>query len=291
MGVVIALLVFLGAMLSVWPGPTDHQRLVENMVRMGGNRLHFMYPLSNDAGPAPLVFFIPGWRASLEGYLPHLREFAQEGYAVIAVDWSDAVKGSQGALDLSSRAAFEDTLRRADAAARQQATEISAILDELSPDSFPGITLKLDKVGIYGHSFGGAVAVQAAVFSPRFGASANMDGWLFAEAVEALIPSPTLLITDSAAMPSRLELESASAPRRFEAFLNARNARWAYHQRANSDFELVEIPGAGHGSFIVEEAGFRIVVQSMRRIFSRTHDARTITLSRLTSFFHRHLAS
>lgn len=259
--------------------------------------LHLVYPVGRPrltparatAMPAiPVIFFNPGWRSRLDDYLPHLRGLASKGYAVVGVERSMASMASQGELDLSSEPAFRETLRRADHALRIQAAQTSRLLDELGSVRIEGLTLDLGRVGIYGHSFGGAVALQTCLTDERFRAAANIDGWQFAETALLPIRQPWLVITDTAEEPTAADLDAAEPGRRFSAFLDRRNAEWIRAQAARRDSEIVAIANASHGSFI-RKGGWHDLIDLGLALAGIRPDIASISDAALERFFDRHL--
>jgi predicted dienelactone hydrolase len=61
-------------------------------------------------------------------------------------------------------------------------------------DMFAG-RLDMEKLGIFGHSFGGAAAGEACLRDSRFKAFINMDGSPFGTAVDSLISQPFMILT------------------------------------------------------------------------------------------------
>lgn len=240
------------------------------------------------AGGFPVIIFNPGWRSSLDAYGTHLRLLAGGGYVVLGVERTASSMAWQGDLDLSSDAAFADTLDRADAAARAEAGEATRLLDELTRKGIEGTPLDLGRVGLSGHSFGGTVALQAALGDPRFRAAVNIDGWHFAEAAHEVVRGPVLILTDTAERPSSDDLAAADPVRRHEAVLNARNADWIALQAKRGDAEIVTIPNAGHGAYI-RKAGWRGLAEDIRARLGLGRDVAGISDRALQDFFGRYL--
>lgn len=119
-------------------------------------------------------------------------------------------------------------------------------------DSSSGLSadrLDLNHVGIYGYSFGGAVATQACWMDARFQACANLDGDLFAEAYRDGIHQPMLLISDDQPPPSERQIAAAS-PRmaRYLAVDREQTLQVRSTTEKHGGF-LLGIHGAEHGNF------------------------------------------
>lgn len=280
------------ALIVVFTLPDDGRggALVDEIRTVAENKLRIIRPSEDsDGAPMPIVFFVPGWGAQVEGYLPHLRAFASAGFIVVGYEPSGTERSMQGSLDLTSDKAFRDTLRRADASVYRQAADLSAILDVFDQYGLPGPQVDPRAIGIYGHSFGGAVAMQAALQDRRFSAAGNIDGWLFAEAANKTIATPTILITDTASLPPRANRESSNPVRRHGAYLSARNAIWVARQRSRSDFDLVEIANTAHSAF-TDGYSWRRPDLILGAWLGAYPDPRRLTLDGLERFFRRHLS-
>lgn len=240
------------------------------------------------AGGFPVIFFNPGWRSSLDAYDVHLRILAGGGYVVLGVERSPASMAWQGDLDLSSNEAFAATLDRADWAARIQADEMTRLLDEIDREGIEGTPLNLGRVGLSGHSFGGAVALQAGLSDPRFRAAANIDGWHFAEAARQILRKPVLILTDTAERPAFEDMMSEDPIMRHESMLNARNADWIAIQSSRPDAEIVTIPKAGHGAYI-RKGGWRGLAEAIRVRLGFRQDVAGLSDRALQDFFDRFL--
>jgi pimeloyl-ACP methyl ester carboxylesterase len=134
-------------------------------------------------------------------------------------------------MDFSSDPAFQDSTRTAVERVRTRAEDAIRVLDTLeSPTGRAQLgplaqRLSLDRVGVFGYSFGGAVAAETAWMDPRFKAAANLDGWQFAEAAEYGIKQPYLLMSDATPLPTAAELHSSNAVVRNQAILTDRDYR------------------------------------------------------------------
>jgi pimeloyl-ACP methyl ester carboxylesterase len=107
----------------------------------------------------------------------------------------------------------------------------------------------LDRVGIFGFSFGGAVAAQAAWLDPRFKAAVNLDGWHFAEAAEQGVDKPYLIMSDDTPLPSAADLASGNPVTRAVASLNDQDYRRSIENlRQHGGFYLT-ISGTTHVNY------------------------------------------
>jgi pimeloyl-ACP methyl ester carboxylesterase len=82
---------------------------------------------------------------------------------------------------------------------RVWADDISFVIDQLfelnkSSERFAGY-LDLEKIGVFGHSFGGAASAQATINDDRISAGINMDGFQYGDLFETPINKPFMFIT------------------------------------------------------------------------------------------------
>lgn len=157
----------------------------------------------------PLLLFGPGLGNSRTFYSAELEDLASHGWNVVSVDHPyDA-----GIVEYpDGRAVYaRDSIvvnGTADQYLDVRVADMKFVLDSLSDaavvSKIPGlaaasaadantIALRTDKVGAFGHSFGGATALQLLLNDTRFAVGANFDGILFGSVVEDGTDSPFVL--------------------------------------------------------------------------------------------------
>jgi predicted dienelactone hydrolase len=181
----------------------------------------------------PVLLFSPGLSVARQSYSALAAELASRGYVVITMSHpydSPATQLANGHLvtsgDSRDKRSMEDgiALRAADS---------SFVLDQLqrlnqvAPQSPLVGHLDLDGVGILGHSFGGATAVQVIGKDPRFAAGLNIDGRLFGRVPQLNRPFLWLQSSQSGALEGQ------------DALLDGLRAGG----------ELVRVEGTAHQSF------------------------------------------
>ena len=191
--------------------------------------------VSRDRDRWPVLLFSPGLGVARQSYTALSVELASRGYVVVALSHpydspaSELLDGEVVTTGDASKAGAKENqidLRAADS---------MFVLDQLhelagtNPHSPLIDHLDLDHVGIFGHSFGGATAVQAIASDPRFLAGLNIDGSLFRDDIPAL-DRPFLWLESGG--------QGASAADR-DALLD----------RLRAGGELVKIEGTVHQSF------------------------------------------
>ena len=142
-------------------------------------------------------------------------ELASHGFIVVAIDHpydSDLiifpdgrrVPRGKGAvlLDFTSEAALHNSRKLVEQRLEVRVADAQYILDKLktwneSDQSRFFERLDLQHIGMFGHSFGGAVAAEMCRVDPRVGAGVDMDGTIFGTAKSDGIPKPFLTYFDS----------------------------------------------------------------------------------------------
>lgn len=181
-------------------------------------------------GRLPVLLAISGWGGARWDNTVQAQELASHGYVIAAM----GDRYPEPPIDLSSAKAFEKTVAWADAKAKRAANDAIAVcdfisgLDKSDTGSRFGDRLDLSQVGIFGFSFGGAVALETAFLDRRFKAVVNLDGWFFGDAPKDWVDRPVLIISDAPALGGRSHpnaRNSLLARDRFEAALDDQNKR------------------------------------------------------------------
>ena len=215
----------------------------------------------------PVLLYFPGWPGTTPGNQTAIYALASHGFVVATVVYGSRRPGVPEAayqhqlqalersMDFSTGASAQATVQLADSRTRARAQDASAILDAITLlDAGEGTSVfrnrfDLRKVGIFGYSFGGAIAAQAGLIDSRVGAVANLDGWQFAEAATAGVPKPYLLMSDATPLPTPAELGSSDAGARALATLNDQDYRRARNNLQRLGGYFLTIYGTDHGSF------------------------------------------
>lgn len=146
-------------------------------------------PLAETDDPWPLLVFSHGMSWPADMYQAFLDEMASLGYVVAAVDhtgWSDAIvfpDGTVAGFDAAWSPRNDDgTLDRVARAApmRTWLADLRFALDSIERladmgEPFFG-RVSTERVGAFGHSYGGGAATRLLVADPRVVAAANLEG-------------------------------------------------------------------------------------------------------------------
>lgn len=136
----------------------------------------------------PLIIISHGWRGFRELHTDFAEDLASHGYFVLSMDHtygSEAVKFEDGQIAYLNREALTRMVKpaifseKAQQLAMTYGEDVRSMLDELENlnERFDG-KLNLEKVGLLGHSTGGAGDVYAALRDDRVKAVIGMDAWV-----------------------------------------------------------------------------------------------------------------
>jgi dienelactone hydrolase len=252
----------------------------------------------------PVILYFSGWAGTRLENTRAVRELASHGFAVICVLYprrgpgmADAVYRSQIAdlerpMDFSSEAASRGSIELATQRARARARDASMVVDALTHiNALEGGRFArhfdLDRAGIFGFSFGGAVAAQAAWLDRRFKAAANLDGWHFAEVSEQGVDRPYLLLSDDTPPPSPADLIAADSRRRAVALLTDLDYRRALQNLQRHGGYYFVVTATGHGDFI--DPTLRSKVKRLLRLRRAHGDSLHLINACLVEFFAQFL--
>ncbi|PSB59201.1 hypothetical protein C7B77_01765 [Chamaesiphon polymorphus CCALA 037] len=207
-------------------------------------------PLATADAPYPVAIYSPSWSGYKTDNTFQTQELASHGFVVIGLEHPCAVPlaiypngrviySTLPAADYSSSdAALAKFLRVAEEQIVLRTRDVSFVIDRLSQidtrlqqlpatDTPPRRTLDLANIGIFGHSFGGAVAAQACAVDPRLKAGMNMDGLLFGSVAKQGATQPFLFMNSDYPRPTAAELHSPDGNRRRSQLTD----EWGFQQR------------------------------------------------------------
>lgn len=170
-------------------------------------------PILKSLKKAPLLIFSPSLGGNLSYYTYYAEFFAQKGFVVMGINHlyeSEVVIDNKDNI-FSANHHFHDSLKslkipeeitadgyREALGARQKilAKDIVFALDQLLADPGFGSKIDIDKIGVFGHSAGGAAAVYSSILDKRIKAVVNLDGTPPSIALKNGISVPFLFIED-----------------------------------------------------------------------------------------------
>jgi predicted dienelactone hydrolase len=195
------------------------------------------YPAAPAAeGAFPVLLFSPGFGTPDVFYTSLLEEIASHGYIVARISHTYSVGATifpDGDVIASNEAGSDlNTDESRDGILKVWVTDQEFTLDELEhlngDDPLLAGKLDLEHVGSFGHSFGGATAVETAYEDSRIDAAINMDGSQFGEVAEAGLDRPIMLMRSTEQPePTDEELEAAGITREeLAAEMEKANQSW-----------------------------------------------------------------
>jgi predicted dienelactone hydrolase len=224
-------------------------------------------PVARTSARFPVIVFCPAWNGGREQNTFQTEELASHGFVVAGMDHpygTAAVAFPDGRiirsvlknfLDYSSNEALENSVRIADEQVLIRARDAMFVLDQLNKlnlhdpgGRFEG-RLDLTRTGIFGHSFGGAVAVEACWLDPRFQAALNMDGLMFGKSAEEGARRPLFVMNDDSPAPTEAELNSANLPQRRQAQIIERDIRRIRRMLSSYGGYEITIRGSAHMNY------------------------------------------
>lgn len=238
-------------------GPGLTRLLYSKLIRTASTR---SAPVAEIRAALPLLLYVSGWGGQRTDNTGLAEELASHGYVVAAMSdpFFDApsIQRLGIPMDLSSPARYKETLKlgseKSDYATRRASDVLDALLDGKAP--LPAdLAGRLDRnrIGIYGFSFGGAIALITALRDPRFKAAMNLDGWIAtAGTIPSRRPAPAYALIGSLDPPiTQADLESDDATQRYAAELNQSDDKLQREHLMLGGGFMVTVAGADHFSF------------------------------------------
>jgi predicted dienelactone hydrolase len=232
-------------MIKVWypagrSGPGESFRSSAEVLLQGGHRLSLvktnaasgMTPVPASTG-FPLLIFVPSWGGRGNQNSVQAEELASHGFVVVGIDHpysseltifpdGRAVRRTLGEwLDCSTDATFRECVRVAESQLQIRTGDVRFVLDEMErlvpAEHGLGMLagrIDLSRIGIFGHSFGGAVAAEVCRTDARVKAGVNYDGAIFGEPISKGFGKPFLFFCDDSPIPAPADVEKATGSRR-----------------------------------------------------------------------------
>jgi len=151
-------------------------------------------PLTRRGG-WPVVLFSPGFGVERELYAGLVEDLASHGYVVVAIDHPH----DAGIVEFpDGRVVVPGKQMDIEAALAVRVADTRFVLTELARFDRSGVfagRLDLGRVGMFGHSLGGAAAASTMLVDPRIDAGADLDGVLFGRARVGGLSRPFMLMS------------------------------------------------------------------------------------------------
>ena len=202
-------------------------------LRLVKTHSYWNLPVADEPRVFPVLVFSPSSGGFRSQNTFQVEELVSQGYIVVGIDHpysSSRVVFPDGRIaysvpwiDTSSRAAFESSNRQVELMVEDHVADARFVLNEMERWNQAGSSellagrLGLTRVGVFGHSFGGALAGGLCVADPRVVAGINMDGWMFGDAEKNGVAKPFFVMNSGdGSVPDRAGLEKLSGDARIE---------------------------------------------------------------------------
>ena len=190
-------------------------------------------------GKHPLLILLPGAGVCGFQYTAMAEEFASQGYVVAVVDYYAPSLPDRNYDQNDSDAATNDIARVA-----------IATLNVLEKDARWKEGIDFNKVGVAGHSIGGAAAIVAARLDHRIHASVDMDGGIFGDAKSGAAAPVLMLRSKPIYSDEDLAKRHRTREQYEKAGQEARRTFLAFIDKSgNNEVTIHSIQGTGHFSF------------------------------------------
>lgn len=165
--------------------------MLEHLIYVDSNSFYDV-PLAENTDNYPVILFSHGWLGFKEQNIYQVEELASHGYIVVGINhtygammtvFPDGRSFARNRDALPEGVSDEAYYVASNKLVRQWADDLDFIVDELSilnndPTSLFFNNIKLEKIGVMGHSTGGGAAIEFCFENPICGALLGMDTWL-----------------------------------------------------------------------------------------------------------------
>jgi hypothetical protein len=264
-------------------------------------------PLSKAQLIYPLLIFSPSWHGQRGQNSFQVDELVSHGFVVVGIDhpYSSAITvfpdgriaraQLSNFVNLSSDEALRASFRYNERVLRTRVQDVEFVVEELkqldrsSGSSILAGRLDFDRLGIFGYSFGGAVAAQTCWLDRRFRAGLDLDGTLFGDVAEAGVEQPFAFLVEKTEPPLLNKSTVLDPEKRRYAWLGQRDFEEQRNSMKRHGGYWLGISGTQHVNFTdpprsptlgyyLDEAGSIDAVRAMSIINAYT-----------LAFFEKHL--
>jgi hypothetical protein len=177
-------------------------------------------PLSRAQLMYPVLMFSPSWHGQRGQNSFQVDELVSHGFVVVGIDhpYSSAItvfpdgRVARAQLsdfvNLSSDEALRVSFRRNEEILRTRVQDVEFVVQQLKQldrsKSGGALSGRLDfgRLGVFGYSFGGAVAAQTCWIDQQFKAGLDLDGTLFGDVAEAGVEQPFAFVVEKTEPPT-----------------------------------------------------------------------------------------
>lgn len=148
------------------------------------------------------ILFSPGFSVSRQFYTTYIEDLASHGYLVIAFDHpydATVVEFPDGTLVYGDSTADMEDPATVSKFLNARVGDVIFAIDGLRGNltkSIPGVRtrLRITKLGMFGHSFGGAATAETMLINSQIRGGLNMDGTIYGNAPQTGLGRPFMLM-------------------------------------------------------------------------------------------------
>lgn len=214
-------------------------------------------PIDAKNSPFPVLFFSPGFLMAAQLYSSLIEEMASHGYVVVAINHTDACwpvmfpDGSSPTILPELANVFSNKERSCiqtfDITQETWIKDVEFVLSWLRNRPLTK-SLDLSCMGIFGHSFGGSVAIEVARQQEAFRAVVNLDGFLFGQNWDKALKTPSLFVVAEKQLTHEEALKAGLTIEQCDSLLS-RHSKKVFDQCKDNSF-YVTVTNADHAAFV-----------------------------------------
>jgi dienelactone hydrolase len=214
-------------------------------------------PINTEKGSFPVLFFSPGFLMAAQLYSSLIEEMASHGYVVVTINHTDACwpvmfpDGSSPVILPEFANIFSNKEKSCmqvfDMTQKTWIKDIGFVFSWLQDQSLVKF-FDLSFMGIFGHSFGGSTAIEAAREYEVFKAVVNLDGFLFGFNWDKPLKTPSLFVVAEKQLTHEEVLNAGLTIEQFDSLL-ARSSKKVFDQLKDNSF-YVTVKNADHVTFV-----------------------------------------
>lgn len=214
-------------------------------------------PIYKNDSPFPVIFFSPGFLMAAQLYSSLIEEIASHGYVIVAINHTDACwpvvfpDGSSPMLLPELVNVFSNQersyLQTFDMTQETWIKDIEFVLSWLQTQPLSK-SFNFLRMGIFGHSFGGSAAIEAARQNKNFKAVASLDSMLFGPNWNKSFETPSLFVAAEKQLTHEEALYAGLTIEQCDGML-ARRFQKVFDQLKKDSF-YVTVKDTEHASFM-----------------------------------------
>lgn len=247
--------------------PHDETELKKRHLSLVRTHSALGVPIAEAHAQYPVVIFAPSWTGRRDQNTVQVEELASHGFVVVGIDHPystaltvfpdgrrvETVLGDW--MDFSTEESFQRCVHTSEAQLQIRAADVRFVLGELErlnvadPQGLLTSRLDLTRLGIFGHSFGGAVSAEMCATDLRFKAGVNLDGTFFGAPKTKPLGRPFMVFAEDAPVPTEEQIAASTGRLRRELIFNFEDDRCIRQRLAESGGYIVTLRGAAHMDF------------------------------------------